>query len=174
MSCPRRASRTKRVAYAVRSASDHSWNQRVLMPASRRARAAMSCSTARIPSSGRNALCGVELSSPNAAWARTVASTSVSPGSSSRSRVAQSATYDRCRVRTFSRASAGSAAQSRSCTTISDLLASANVMCQSTRACSASVASVAAADRSVPTASSSSLIETSIAASSASLDGKCL
>ena len=42
-------------------------------------------------------------------------------------------------MRTFSRASAGSAAQSRSCTTISDLLASANEMCQSIRACRADV-----------------------------------
>jgi hypothetical protein len=52
-------------------------------------------------------------------------------------------------------------------------LASANEMCQSMSACSASVGDSASWLRAVPTASSCSLIETSIAASSASLEGKC-
>ena len=127
----------------------------------------------RIAAGSRKALCGVELSSPKVACTAALACCRVSDGSSTRSCLTHSSTYLRCVSRTFSRASSGSAPQSRSCTTISALCSRANVTCQSIRDSSASVGDAASRARCRPTASSSSLMLTSISARTASLDRKC-
>ena len=117
---------------------------------------------------------GVELSRPKAAWAAAWAVGLVRSGCRSRSWPASRSTYDRCSSRTCSRACSGRDSQSRSWTMISGRWPSANSTCQSTSARTASAGPSAAATRARPTASSSSLIDTSISASIACLLEKCL
>ena len=123
-------------------------SERVRVSAPRRALVAIHCSTPRIASSAIRPLCGVELISPNAAWAIARARSVWSPRWSRRSCPAQTSTYSRCRGRTRSRAAGDSDCQSRSWTTISERWRSAKSMCQATSDSSASAAVPAACDAS--------------------------
>ena len=89
-------------------------------------------------------------------------------------RPAQTSTYSRCSARTCSRASVGSDSQSRSWTTISEPVPEREVDVPVDERPQRGPRAVGGADRSRPTSSSRSLIETSISASTASLDAKCL
>ena len=136
---------------------------------------AMSRSTSCICGSGSRPLCGVELSSPNSR----VGASAARPRGLRVGVVAAQLRGPHVDVRALQGADplaglVGQAAQSRSWTTISARCSRANSMCHSTSASSASRGLVGGRDPRAPSARSVSLMDTSISASTASLDAKCL